>query len=333
MADDARALLERDGPGGVFFVHGEDAFRREEAAALLVAAHAEEATRDFNVDVVRGREVDAETLASLFATPPMMAEFRVVHVKEAQGISSSSTLRELVVDTAKAPPPGLAVVLEADIGGSSAKVWRELRTHARALEFAAVRPEAVPGVLMARARDVLGVTLDEDAATALASAVGADLGILVQELDKLAAVAGPDRPITRAVVEEAGIRLPAQDRWQWFDLVAEKRFDEALAGLQVLFAQGESGVGLVLWLGQLFLRLGVVLESGPRVLEENLPPNQRWLVRKISGQARRWSADEVAVALEGLLRADRLLKSASLPEAGIVEEWLLARQAGEGRQA
>lgn len=326
-------LLESDGPGGVFFMYGEDAFRREEAAAALVEAHVDAATRDFNLDVVRGKEVDPEHLASLFATPPMMAEWRVVHVKDAQGLSSSSTLRTLVVETATEPPPGLAVVLDGDIGGSSAKVWRELKKHARALEFAAIRPEAIPGVLMERARTVLGVTLEEEAATALASAVGADMGILVQELDKLAAVAGADRPITREVVEEAGIRLPAQDRWKWFDLVAEKRFDDALRGLDILFAQGESGVGLVLWLGQLFLRMGVVLESGPRVLEENLPSNQRWLVRKISGQARHWHPDEVGVALEGLLRADRLMKSSSLSQEGVVEEWLLARRAEAERAA
>lgn len=327
MGETVATLLERDGLGGVFFLHGEDAFRRQEAAAALLDAHIEPATRDFNLDVVRGKEVDAEQLASILATPPMMAEFRVVHVKDAQGISSSSTLRSVVVETARTPPPGLALILDADIGSSSAKVWRELKKLARALEFAAVRPEAVPGVLMERARDVLGVTLEEDAATALASAVGSDMGILVQELDKLAAVAGADRPIDRGVVEEAGIRLPAQDRWKWFDLVAEKRFDEAVGGLGILFAQGESGVGLVLWLGQLFLRLGVVLESGPRVLEENLPRNQRWLVRKIAGQARRWRPDEIAAGLDGLLRADRLMKSSSISHEGVVEEWLLARQA------
>lgn len=327
MPDSARALLDRGGRGGVFFVHGEDAFRREEAAAVLVAAHLDEATRDFNLDVVRGREVDPEQLASLFATPPMMSEFRVVHVKDAEGISSSSTLRALVVDTAQSPPPGLAVVLDADIGASSAKVWRQLKKHARALEFAAVRPEAVPGVLMERARSVLGVTLEEDAATALASAVGSDMGILVQELDKLAAVAGPDRPIDRGVVAEAGIRLPAQDRWAWFDLVADKRFDEAVRGLDVLVAQGESGVGLVMWLGQLFLRMGVVLEAGPKALEGSLPRNQRWLVRKISAQARRWTPEEIARGLEGLLRADRLMKSSSISHQGVVEEWLLARRA------
>ena len=327
MGDAAKGLLGRGGLGGVFFLFGEDAFRREEAAAALIAAHLDPSTLDFNCDVVRGREMDVEHLASILSTPPMMADWRVVHVKEVEAIAVSPKLRDLVLETASAPPPGLAVVLEGDIAGSSAKFWKDLQKSARSTEFAALRPEAVPGVLLERAAE-LGVGLDEDAAMALGAAVGTDLGILMQELDKLAAVAGPEGRITLAVVEDAGIRLPAQDRWRWFDLVAEKRFDEAMTGLTILLQQGETGVGLVLWLGQHFLRLGVAREGGAQGLEPRLPPNQRWLARKLAGQASRWTTDEIEAALAGLLRADRLLKSAALSDGAVLEEWLLARQVG-----
>ena len=50
--------------GGVFYLHGDDLFRKEEAVRALVAAHLDPATGDFNYDLVRGSEVDVETLAS-----------------------------------------------------------------------------------------------------------------------------------------------------------------------------------------------------------------------------------------------------------------------------
>lgn len=319
--------LQKNPLGGVFFVHGDDAFRRREAVLELIAAHLDDSTRDFNLDVVRGTEVDVEQLASLLSTPPMMAEMRVVHVKDAQGLSASSRMREVVLEVAAAPPSGLALVLDGDIGGSTAKFWKELKRHAIAFEFGAVSPQALPGILMDRARDVLGTELEPDAATALVGAVGGDLGVLVQELEKLASVAGPGEAITPEVVARAGIHLPEQDRWGWFDLVAEKRWDAAMRGLDVLLSQGESEVGLVLWLGQHVLRMAVVREAGSKALEEHLPPNQRWLVRKISGQARHWTTDELEDGLDGLRRADRLLKSSS--GTGVVAEWLLARQAAD----
>ena len=39
----------------------------------MVSAYLDEATRDFNCDQMRGADVSADDLASLLATPPMMA--------------------------------------------------------------------------------------------------------------------------------------------------------------------------------------------------------------------------------------------------------------------
>ncbi|HEU0013144.1 MAG TPA: hypothetical protein VFQ45_05645, partial [Longimicrobium sp.] len=64
--------------GGAFFFFGDEDFLREEAVAKVVAAYLDPATRDFNFDQVRGGDVAPEALASTLATPPMMAEHRVV---------------------------------------------------------------------------------------------------------------------------------------------------------------------------------------------------------------------------------------------------------------
>lgn len=325
MSGAVRRFLQKGGRGGVFFVHGDDDFRKDEVVRGLIDAHLEPGTRDFNLDVLRGGEVDAERLASVLATPPMMAEWRVVVVREVEALAASPRVREALVALAESPPPGLAAVLVAAIPkGSTARFWKDLQTKARALELAPLDVEDVPGWLLERARESLAVELEEDAALALAAAVGADLGVLTQELAKLSAFVREGAPITRADVEQAGIRLPAQDRWQWLDLVGERRFADALAGLPVLLAQGESGVGLAIQLGQHLLRLGVAVEGGKAALESSLPPHQRWLAKRLLPQTRGWTGDEVSAALDGLLRADRLMKSAGIANEALLEEWLLA---------
>ena len=71
----------------------------------------EEATRDFNLDLLRGSEVNTETLASVIATPPMMAEWRVVVLREVEGLASSKHARDELVRIALEPPPGLALIM------------------------------------------------------------------------------------------------------------------------------------------------------------------------------------------------------------------------------
>ena len=79
--------------GGAFYLHGDDLFSKEEAVRALIAVHLAEATRDFNLDLLRGNEVDPEAMASVLATPPMMAEWRVVVIREVEGLAGSTRAR------------------------------------------------------------------------------------------------------------------------------------------------------------------------------------------------------------------------------------------------
>ncbi len=321
-------LLEKGGHGGVFYLHGADEFRKGQAARALVEAHLDPGTADFNLDRLRGREVDTEQLASILATPPMMAEWRVVLLTETEALASSSKNRDLILTTAASPPPGLALILVGTVpSGSKAKFYRELAAGARSLEFKALAPDDVQGWLMERSRERLGVEMEPDAARALAQAVGEDLGILDQELEKLSGYVEEGRPITRADVEAAGTFLPTQDRWSWIELVGRRRFREALSSLRVLLGQGESGVGVVISLTTHVLRLAVLVDRGQKALEAALPRHQQWLARKLVQEARGWSLDELAAAVEGLRVLDRQLKSSGASDEALIETWLLERMA------
>lgn len=313
-----------DARGGAFYLHGNDDFRKEEIVRALVDAHVDPATRDFNLDLLRGSEVDTETLASVLATPPMMAEWRVVVVREVEALASSPRARDVLVAAVTSPPPGLALILSCAVPqGSRAKFYGQLARKAVAVELQPMGDADVPGWLMDRARTLHGLELDVEAAQALGTSVGPNTGVLAMELAKLAEFVGDRGRITLADVEAAGTVLPSQDRWRWFDMVGEGRFAPALDGLGTLLAQGEHGVGLVIGLTTHLLRLGVVATDGPAALEAVLPPHQRWLARRLVSQARRWSPGELDDALRGLLRVDRLLKASSFSDAHLLEEWLL----------
>ena len=318
--------LQEGRRGGVFFLHGAEDYLKKRAVRAIVDAHLDPGTRDFNLDEVSGADVSTETLGSLIQTPPMLGEWRVVVVHDTQGLAGSSTAREILTGTAASPPPGLALVLMADTGGSRAKLWKTLEKQAVAVEFAQLTEADLPGWLMGWARSH-DLELEPGAARALAAAVGPGLAPLVRELEKLREFVGPDRPIGREDVEKVVGAIPRQDRWEWMDLVGGRKFDQARAGLPILLETGgESGVGLVIGLGNQFLRLGLGVAGGQRALEDHLPGNQKWLARRIMGQTRGWSREGIDNALAHLERADRLLKSAPLSDFQIMDELLLRLQ-------
>src|SRR5690606_14142718 len=165
-------------------------------------------------------------------------------------------------------------------------------------------------------------------ARGLAAAVGTELGVLVQELAKLEDYVGDRTTITAEDVAQVVGAIPRQNRWDWFDRVGDRRFAEARAALPVLLSGCETGVGLVIGLGSHFLRLATAAAGGERALGETLPPHQRWLAGRIAKQARGWTLPAVEAALDDLLRADRLLKSASLGDSAVLEELLLRMEGG-----
>ena len=320
--DQLQRTLRNRVPGGAFFFHGEEEYVRDEAVAKVVAAYLDEATRDFNFDQLRGSDVAAEELASVVATPPMMAEHRVVVVRDAQGLSVKA--REVVEAAARTPEPGLILVLSAAIpSGSKAKFYDELKKHATSVEFSPLDPNDAPGWVMETAREEHGIEVDPEAARAVVGAVGVDLGVLSSELKKLAAYVQDRKRVTLDDVRAVGGSIPKQDRWAWFDMVAERRFGEAIAALPVLLESGENGVGLVIGITGQLLKIGLVCAGGPAALERELKPFQRWMSKRVVPQARRWTLGEVDAALIELLRTDRLLKSASLNDRQAMEELLL----------
>jgi DNA polymerase-3 subunit delta len=313
--------------GGVYFLFGEEEFLKEELATSLVTAHLDPATRDFNFDQVRGHETTPEALASLIATPPMMAEWRVIVVREAQALATSARTRAVIEDALARQTPGLALILVATLPDKAkAQIYEKLKKQATAVAFPLLNPADVPGWLMERARSD-GFELEAKAAQAMATAMGAELGVLLQELKKLYDFTRDRKKITLADVTQIVGSVPRQNRWEWFDMLGDRRFQEARGALPILLDSGETGVGLIIGMGSHFIRLGILAAGGEKALENALPAHQKWLASRLGRQARKWKAPQLDSALTDLLRADRLLKSSNLGDLPVLEEFILRLEA------
>lgn len=331
--DQLRKTLSSGKLGGVFFLYGDEEYLKEDATALIVRAHLDPATRDFNFDQLYATSAEPETIASIINTPPMMAEWRVVVVREAQALAASARSRAPFEALLEKKLPGLALILVATLPDrTKAAFYERLKKDATSIEFPTMDVSDLPDWLGTRAEE-LGAHIDTAAARALGAAIGSDLGVLSQELAKLIEYVGESRKIGRADVEAVVGVVPQQNRWEWFDLVGAGRITDARRAIPILLENGESGVGLVIGLGTHMLRIAIASAGGERALSDALPGHQKFLASRIVRQARSWTTAGAASALDDLLRADRLLKSTSLGDQAILEELLLRFEDYTGKKA
>jgi DNA polymerase-3 subunit delta len=317
-------IIEQREFAGVFFFHGEAARLRDDAARRLAERAVDPATRDFNLDVFRGSDVTPEALASALAMPPVMAARRVILLFDADRLTATG--RRVVEDAVEKLPSDVTFVITATIPDrSKAAYYRTLKSTGVALEWKAPRDGEIPGWLIERARSRFGVDLAGDAAAALADAVGADLGILEAELEKLAGAA--DGPVDLALVKSLVPNTREVNRWEWVDEVASRRYGTARRRLPDLLSMtGESAVGLLIALVEQHLLVGVAVEGGAglvgRSLDKAGKSYLKWKARTIAEQARAWTVEEIDAALVALLDADRRAKTGATDREAL-EELLL----------
>lgn len=222
--------------------HGEEDFLKDEAVRQLLAAALDPATRDFNLDVREAASLDAEALGSLLATPPMMAERRVVIVRDAAGLRKDARvavdgfLAQREATGATSPDVILVLVYAA---GERGKPDRAIAERAYTVEMEPLSGDRLPRWVAHHARTI-GVDITPGAALLLLESAGGDLGGLASELDKLASYAGGGPIDEAAVTAIVGVRR-GETLGDFLDLVAQRDARHALALLAHVLDQPKVG--------------------------------------------------------------------------------------------
>ena len=211
----------------VYYFHGDDDFLKEDAVRRVLAAAIDPATRDFNLEVRRGADLDPQTLDGLLATPPMMADRRAVVVREVGALKKDA---RATLDRYLERPAADTVLLLVSPAG--AKPDRTLVALPGALEFAPLNEERVARWIAHHAQAELGATVTPDAVRLLQSAVGSELQQLAAELDKVVSYARGERDAAARSSASAGADAAGAD--------AELVVDEAAVSAVVGVRRGET---------------------------------------------------------------------------------------------
>jgi DNA polymerase-3 subunit delta len=306
-----------------YYFHGDDEFLKEETVRQLIDAAVDAATRDFNLDVRRGSDIDAESLLSVLSTPPMMAERRVVVVKDVHALKKDA--RGALDQYLRAPSPDVVAVLVAPAG---VKADASLAAQTLGVPFDPLTGDRVPKWVVHHVSTVLNSTITPQAVDLLISAVGNDLPQLAAELDKLVSYANGAPIDEGAVSAVVGIRR-GETLGDLLDRVLDHDAPGALAVIDHVLAQPKvTAVSVVMALTTQMLALAWARASRDRgvpaagierelfnLLKESGPYTGRPWGEAVSAWSRAvgsWRAPELEAAIDALLSADYALKESRL---------------------
>ena len=178
---DLRKALQQRSFDRAYYFHGDDEFLKNDMIQQVIEAAVDPVTRDFNLDVRRGNEIDGESLLVLLSTPPMVADRRLVIVRDVNALKKDG--RAALERYLSAPAPDVVVLLVSPAG---VKADSGLCEYAMAVSFDPLTGDRVPRWVTHHVTTSLNTTITPAAVDLLISAVGNDLPQLAAELDKLA---------------------------------------------------------------------------------------------------------------------------------------------------
>lgn len=308
----------------VYYLYGDDDYMKSEQLRRLLDAAVDPATCDFNLEVLRGADVEAEAIASLLRTPPMMAERRAVVIRDVNALKREA--RRALDDYLERP---LSDVLLLIVGPSGAKPDKGLQGNAVSVEFKPLAGERVPRWITYYVEHDLGSNITEGAVTLLQEAVGTELTQLKIELDKLVSYVG-DGPINEAAVSAVVGVQAGRTMGDLLDAVARRDGEAALVMLPAVMEQPKvSATTVIMALTAQTLAIGWTQAARDRgthaaglksglfaVLKESgaVYTGRSWneFVDTCVRASDRWTPRAVDDALEALLRAESNAKESKL---------------------
>lgn len=183
----------------IYLFMGEEPYYIDELTDLLMKSVVPETERDFNQNILYGLETDVASVVSLARSFPMMSEFQLVVIKEAQNLKK---IEELEVYTKN---PLKSTVLVLNYKNSSLdkrkKLYASIDKNGVIFESKKIPEYKIPAFVNSHFM-LKGYGIDPKAAQMLTDYLGNNLSKLVNEMDKLLlSLPANDKRITAELIE------------------------------------------------------------------------------------------------------------------------------------
>jgi DNA polymerase-3 subunit delta len=202
MADEVKDIIQQfkdKTPKPIYWLHGEEPFYIDEISNAATQYVLEEHEKDFNQTVVYGKDTDLNVLLGQLKQFPMMSDFQLVVLKEAQDVKNWDMLESYF----ERPVPSTVFVICHKYKKADArkKFIKNIQKNGVVFESKKIYENQMDGWIRNFLR-TKNFTISVKASALLIDFLGNDLSKVVNELEKLSIVLAPGTEINETHIEE-----------------------------------------------------------------------------------------------------------------------------------
>lgn len=308
----------------VYLIYGEEKFFHDELIERIINTSLDPGTKDFNRDIFYASETSVDKIINISRSFPMMAQRRVVVVKDIQQFKPAD-LKHLA-DYVVKPSKSSCLILSLPERRKTGKWFMMIFNNAVTIDCRKLYDNEVPA-WVEQYLQTKKIAISKDAIYLLQAQVGNSLLDLVNELEKIQINIHPRANITVEDVQQVTSISKQFNIFELCNAVGEKNFPQAIAILNKLLAQGESPIGMIIQLMRHFVNLMKINENmrrGNRSINELMKVTglTYYFVNGMINQSKNFSPVQYRNTFNYLAEADLHLKS-GYQKPGMVLELLL----------
>jgi DNA polymerase III subunit delta len=250
----------------VYVLTGDEEFLKRQARAALVPQLLDDADPSFALSAYSGDQAEWSTILGELQTLPFLAPRRVVVIEQADPFVTEYRQR---LEKYLLKPSAGVLILDVRTWPANTKLAKAIPDQAT-IVCKAPKSAQLPVWCVQRARSEHGKELAQPAVQLLVELIEPSLGLLDQELAKLAVYVGDRAVITPADVDALVGRSRNAETFKIFDEIGRGNAGGALSMLQHLLADGADPIQI---LGAFSWQLRRLAKAG-RLVRDGLSPLQ-----------------------------------------------------------
>lgn len=227
--------------GSIVVTYGAERFLRQNAIQAVIRSVLGD--DDAGLTRLDGRTADLASVLDELRTISMWGDRRLVIVEEAdEFVSNHRAELERYVEK---PAKKSVLLLDVKSWPKTTRLYKAVALVGLDLDCGPLKPAEAARWLVDEAKSAFGKTLARDAASLMVELVGPQMGLLAQELGKVASYAGERTKIDTEDVAAMVGGWKLQTTWQMLDALQEGRLPVALEDLDKLLRAGENALMLL----------------------------------------------------------------------------------------
>lgn len=314
--EDIVKALDKGTMASYYLFYGPNEFIIERTLTRIKNNYIPENSRDFNMEICYGGEVDPSDVVDRAQTLPFLASNRLIIIRRTEAFKADQLNQ--FIPYLENPVDSTCLIFLSSKTDFKKKFYKKVRSSGLAVNFSELRNNQVVPWIMSMAKEI-GLNINHQGCMFLQELAGNRLRDIYSELQKLQLSYG-DQDIGEKEVRELAINSRMYSIFELMDALSIKNLQGALSVLKRFLEEEDKKSAPLQIIGMLNRQI-VLLWKVKALDTTKASVNEMasklgvapFSARNLLKQSKKWNPKELEKGISMLYETDRLLKSGSRP--------------------